>query len=60
MPEITDYSVQILFSNGEVIDYDYENFTLEEALKSTFETAKEMSDGIPIESVKIVEIVELE
>lgn len=56
MPEITNFNAQILFSDGEVIDYDYENFTLEEALESTFETAKEMSDGVPIESVKIVEL----
>ncbi len=56
MSEITDFNIQILFSDGDVMDYDHENLTLEEAVESTFEAAKEMSKGILIESVKIMEL----
>jgi hypothetical protein len=53
---IKDFSVRIQFADDEIMEFEYENFTLEAAMDMLFEDAKKAADGVLIESIRVTEI----
>jgi hypothetical protein len=53
---IKDFSVRIQFADDEIMEFEYENFTLEAAMDMLFKDAKKASDGVLIESIRVTEV----
>jgi len=53
MYEVKDFTIQIIFADGEEMDFDYENFTLAEAMEAAFKDAKGGSNGVLVDSIEI-------
>jgi len=53
MYEVKDFTIRVTFADDEEMDFEYENFTLAEAMEAAFKDAKSGSNGVLVDSIEI-------